>query len=237
MSIYKFLVQNQSFIAAYFPLILSTISLVISIKVECSSRNRIYFEHPEGSVFLPYHAIYATDEMGHYVENSGFPEGFDLRISIVNMSSAPIGYFDLCAFDTAKEEDPPQIPLMTTSSLDPSLANLTWKRENANNPTHPSLLHLPNSWTGSFPANSSTNWDLICFPPETCKEFTIVFRVAMKKPFWMKRDPLAVGDDRRYRYFSQTIDLKKRAEFADCYRKRPTNFTSLEDLVSDRDDQ
>lgn len=235
MSIYNFLVQNQSFIAAYFPLILSTISLVISIKVEWNSRNRIYFEHSEGAVFLPYHAIYATDEMGHYVENSGFPEGFDLHISIVNMSSAPIGYFDLCAFDTTENKQQ-QLPLMTKSTMDPHLTNFTWKRENAKNPIHPSILHIPDSWTGFFPANSSTDWNLICFPPETCKKLTIVFRVAMKKPFWMKRDPLAVGDDRHYRYFSQTLDISHRAEFADCYKKRPMDFTSLEDLVSHRDD-
>ena len=230
---YHFLVQNQSFISDYFPLILSTISLVIAIKTQWDARKRLFFNPSDGVTFQPFHSIYCTDESGHYVPLSGMPEGFRFQIDIVNTSPVAIGYFDLCVFDTESHN---QLPLLTKNALDAHLRTFTWKRENKDYPVHPSLLHMPDSWTGFFPANSSTDWDLVCFPPDQCRNITIVFRVAMKKPFWMKRDPFAVGHDRRYLYFSRSFEISYRSEFSD-QNQRPEDFTSLEELARNLQDQ
>ena len=181
-------------------LVISGIALLISLITYYENRKRIEVTFPDNLEILLYDKI----SIGNQNNLSDKVECyFYLPLEIVNDSPHDIGFFDLRAFNPKTNIN---YRILTWKTIPPALQG--HPIYDFSDPLFIRTMEIPEKNHGLFTANSFKRLDLLIYTTSELpldQAITVVFKIARPRRFWEFKDPFAVTNRKKFKFFGKNF--------------------------------
>lgn len=182
--------------------ILAGISLLFSLYVYFTNKKHIEVIWDPNIEIIKNNRILIGGEISDSV-----PSWFYLGVTIINPSSHDIGFFNLRAFNPKNNMN---LEIVSQKTIPPTALNKKIFQLYMND--RMTELDIPPRLFGTFPANSTTTFDLLFYAYEDIdnqlqEQIRVTFKIADKKLFYQNADPFSSPGYQDYKFFSKTFTI------------------------------